>query len=149
MRRCSALPARLLALLLTVAAVGGPMKTAALAAPLMTDAQLRLSSPQPLLWPGHGEVLAVRVTSSADSAATVRVTSLTAVVGAASHACGAEHVTTTSYTRTPRAATYTVAPGQAVVVPLLITMRDSGMSQNACQGAVFPLRFSATTEPVG
>ena len=148
MRRCSALPARLVALLLTLAAVGGPMKTAALASPLQGGAHLRLSSPVPTLWPGHGEVLAVRVTSSADSAGTVRVTSLTAVVGGASHACGAEHVTTTSYTRTPRAATYTVAPGRTVVVPLWITMRDSGKNQNACQGAAFPLRFAATIEQV-
>jgi hypothetical protein len=158
MRRCSALPARLLALLLTLAAVSGPLKTAAQDTPLLQlvgahtnvtgEPELRISSPAPVLWPGHRAGLAVSVASSAGSSDPVRLVSLTVAVGAASPACGSENVTATSYRWTPGTTEYTVGPGQTVVVPLSVTMVETGRNQDACQGAAFPLRFSATTEPI-
>lgn len=158
MRRCSALPARLLALLLALAAVGGPLKTAAQDTPLLdlvgahtnltAEPELRISSPAPALWPGHRAELAVSVASSAGSTDPVRVLSLTITVGGASTACGPENVTATSYTWTPGTTAYTVAPGQTVVVPLSITMVETGRNQDACQGTTFPIGFSATTEQV-
>jgi hypothetical protein len=153
MRRCSALPTRLLALLLALAAVGGPLKTAALAGPLMTDlgtaTPVRLSSPVPVLWPGHQVELPVRVTSSTSGTSTLRVLSLTATVAPASHACGAGNLRTGTYRWAPDRAAYTLAPGETVVVPLTVTMLDTGADQDACQGATFRIRFAATTEPVG
>jgi hypothetical protein len=159
MRRCSALLLRLLALLIGLAAVGGPLTSTALAGPLVADLtgvhtaldgepHLRITSAPPELWPGHRAELQVRITSAPDSTSAVRVVSLAASVGAASHRCGPENVSTTRYAWTPRSATYTVAPGQTVVVPLTITMVETGQDQNACQGAVFPLRFAARTERI-
>ena len=153
------LPARLLALLLAAAAVGGPLRTAAQETPLLdlvgvhtsvpAEPVLRITSPSPELWPGHRDVLAVRVASASENPEAVRVTGLTVEVGAASATCGRENVTATSYTWVPGTTEYTVAPGQSVVVPLSITMVETGRNQDACQGALFPIRFAATTEPVG
>ena len=155
MPRCSALPVRLLLLLLAVAAFGGP---AALDSPpvdlvgartsLAAEPALHLSSPTPELWPGHRAPLGVRVTSAAEATGTVRIVTLTVTVGGASSACGEENVTATGYTWAPGTTAYTVAPGQTVVVPLSVTMVETGRNQDACQGATFPLRFAATTEPL-
>jgi hypothetical protein len=156
MRRCFTLPARLLALLLVVVALDGaaaltstPLDLVGAATSLSGDPVLRITSPTPELWPGHRDALGVRVTSAAESPATVRITGLTVTIGGASPECGAENVTATSYTWTRGTTAYTVAPGQTVVVPLSVTMVETGRNQDACQGATFPIRFEATTEPVG
>jgi hypothetical protein len=76
------------------------------------------------------------------------VVTLTVTVGDASPACRADNVAVTQYAWSPTTATYTVAPGHTVVVPLTITMVDTGKDQNGCQGAGFPVHYALTSAAV-
>jgi hypothetical protein len=158
-RRALTALAYLLVLLLAVGVVG-PLRQAALAAPLLSDlighprsaasdvSSFQVRADLPPLWPGAQGVVQAQVSSRADAPAGVRVQSITAVVADPSRACSAQNLSIPPYTWVPGSITYTLQPGQTVVVPMKITMPDTGRDQNACQGVAFPVQFTLTTAPV-
>jgi hypothetical protein len=142
-------------LALTVDVVG-PLHRAALASPIVAEligattapdsstSRLQISSSLPPVWPGFEGTFEARISSPASATAAVRITGITAAVGDASPACSGQNLRIRSYRWSPAGATYTVAPGSTVSVPLILTMPDTGHNQDACQGAVFPISYSLT-----
>lgn len=106
---------------------------------------LRVTGAVPELSPGLRTTLEVSITNSGP-AATIRT--VEARVVDASAACGAQNVEVVGYARSAGTATYVVAPGETVAVPLQITMLETGTNQDACKGATFPLELDVTTAPV-
>jgi hypothetical protein len=158
-RRALTVLAHLLVLVLAFGVVG-PLRQAALAAPLLSDLigtptasgdaapSLTVTSQLPPLWPGFHGTFQARVSSPADASGPVRILRIAVHVGDASPACTAANLSIPSYTWTPAASTYTVQPGQTVSVPMSLTMPDTGANQNACQGASFPIQFRLTAAPI-
>ena len=106
------------------------------------EPQLRVSGTAASLIPGHPVTVHVRITNPQDSAAAVRILLLTATVSDGSAACTADNVRVSSYRWTPAGRSYATSPGTSVVVPLTMSLVETGANQDACQGARFPLHFN-------
>ncbi len=152
LRRVFRMSARLLALVVTFAVLG-PV-THALAGGFHArpawagEPQLEITGSAPDLVPGRPVTVEVRISSPSRSAAAVRVMRLTAQVSDASPACTAGNVSISSYRWTAAGPTYSASPGAGVVVPLTMTLLDTATNQDACQGALFPIRFRVESASV-
>jgi hypothetical protein len=98
------------------------------------------------LAPGATRPMVVSITNKGSKPA--RITTAGVSVGDASKTCSAAStIRVTTYSASaPGAASYDVAPGAAVRIPLTITMLDLPTNQNACKNALFPLTFYATAQ---
>jgi hypothetical protein len=138
--------ARLLALVVAFAVIGPASQAlagVAQARPAFAgEPRLQITGSAPTLIPGRPVVVEVRIGNPRQSPGPVQVMRLTASVSDASAACTAGNVSVSSYRWTSAGPTYTASPGDRVVVPLTMTLLETGADQNACQGARFPVRFS-------
>jgi hypothetical protein len=113
------------------------------------EAPLTVTSSVPLLTPGLVTALEVRISNPSTNAQAVAIGAVTVEVSDASPACRAHNLTVTAYTAPTGAERHVVAPGHSVVLPLPITLRDTAENQDACQGASFPLEYTAQSAAVG
>ncbi len=143
--------ARLVALVVAFAVIGPAAQALAGvahgSAAWAGETQLGITGTAPALIPGHPVTVKVRISNPTKSRAAVRVVQLTAKASDASAACTAGNVVVSSYRWTPSGRTYAPSPGTSVVVPLTMTLVETGANQDACQGVLFPVGFSvgATT----
>lgn len=106
-------------------------------------AELHLEGRAPVLWPGHRTTLEVLITNTSGDGA-LRVTAVDVEVSAASPTCLAENVAVTDYAYAAGLPPVVVQPGKTVVLPLPLTMLETGANQDSCQGVSFPLEFTAS-----
>jgi hypothetical protein len=141
--------ARLLALVVAFVVIGPATQALAEAAGVTAgpaawagEPQLEITGSAPDLVPGHPVLVEVRISNPRNSGATIRVTKVTATVSAAGPGCMADNVRITSYHWTAKGQNYSASPGTTVVVPLTMTLIETGKNQDACQGVSFPIHFS-------
>ena len=144
--------ARLVALVLAFAVIGPATQALAGVAhgsPAWAgEPQVRITGTMPALVPGHPVTVEVRISNPPQSQSDVRVMRLTALASDASAACTADNVSISSYGWTSSGRSYSASPGPSVVVPLTMTLLETGKDPDACQGALFPIRFRVESTTV-